>query len=131
MAKAIPKITVTRRRIYGPKNKRTKKKPYLGFVHLSVETYPRKTVRSGIGRIRIRGEWWTLVIVAEEFRGKYGYFDHALNMIVVDGTLKNNEFLDTLLHEASHGLDVTRKEKVIREQGQVLSSLMLACGYKN
>lgn len=87
--------------------------------------------RSGCGRIKIGSEWWSIVVVCYPLKGAWGYYDANLKLIVLDGTAKNKEFLDTLIHESSHGLDRTRPERVILKQGNALADILTAFGYRN
>jgi hypothetical protein len=100
-------------------------------IKLVTERTKGKVVRSGCGSIVVNRDWWHIVIVAYPLLGVWGYYDANLKLIVVDGTADDKNFLDTLLHEASHGLDTSRSEKVIKRQGNVLADLLTAFGYKN
>ncbi len=102
-----------------------------GFLHLITDRKRGKLCRRGIGALKIGKTDWNIVITEHPLRGVYGYCDEALKLIVIDGTAESVEFLDTVIHEASHGLDFRRKEKAIKEQGNALSQLLTAFGYKN
>lgn len=122
------KSTIKTHKIWEIKGKRRIKR---GFVRLLTIYRRGKKVRSGVGTIRIGRVWWNIVVTEHPLRGVMGYCQQSLKLIVVDGTEKDNIFLNTLIHEASHGLDYKRAEGVIERQGSVLADLLTAFGYKN
>lgn len=110
--------------------RRGRKKVYRGFITLLTELHgPRKRVRNGYGEIRVGRKLWRVVVVSEGLK-VWGYFDHNLNMLVISGDADTSDLLDTLLHEASHGLAPKRAEKTILQQGNVLVGLVSAFGFQ-
>lgn len=87
--------------------------------------------RSGVGRILIGRKWWGLVVVAYPLQGAFGYCEFNLGLIVVSNRGTEKEFLDTLLHECKHALDPKAKERTVLREGNVLSEIVTAFGYKN
>lgn len=103
---------------------------YRGFVTLSTEWYgKRKRTRNGYGELRVGRKLWRIAVISEGLK-VWGYFDHNVNLLVINGEASPVELLDTILHEASHGLTPKRPEKVILQQGNVLASLVSAFGYE-
>lgn len=87
--------------------------------------------RTGVGRILIGRKWWGIVVVAYPLQGAYGYCEHNLGLIVVSNRGSEKDFLDTLLHECKHALKPKEKERTVLREGNVLSEIVTAFGYKN
>lgn len=99
---------------------------------MTLITFYRKgeKVRSGIGTIKIGRKWWNILITEFPLVGVYGYCNESLRTIVVDGTIKDNPFLDTLIHEVRHAVDPKATEAAVERQGTVTANLLTAFGCK-
>lgn len=87
--------------------------------------------RNGVGRLLIGSKWWGVVVVSYPLKGAYGYCQHELGLIVVSCRGSEQDFLDTLLHECKHALNPKAKERTVLYEGNVLSEIVTAFGYKN
>lgn len=87
--------------------------------------------RSGVGRLLIGNKWWGLVVVPYPLQGAFGYCEHDLGLIVISNRGSDKDFLDTILHECKHALNPKAKEKTVLREGNVLSEIVTAFGYKN
>ena len=91
----------------------------------------RKKRRTGLHRIRIGNVWWTLVVVPHPISEVYGYASIQLKLIVVDGTLSDERFMDTIIHEFGHALEWGASEKSVKRRGQSFARILTELGYAN
>ena len=91
---------------------------------------PKIQRRSGFFDLKIGKETWTIVVIPHAISEVYGYANKDLKLIILDGTLSEEAFLDVLLHEVGHALEWKATERAVRKRATEFARILTQLGYK-